>query len=165
MKPGDHPEFFRFPAPAGRSRESQIVLHSDGRLSNHGELIEHEGIRRAFSRWIRRHPDDGRFILSNGYDWTYLRVEDTPFFVEGIRFDDPPHVLIELSDGTVEELDGATLAVDGADHVYCRVKNETEWARFCRSAQLKLEPLLDEVEGEIAFRWGGRLWHPKTRQS
>ena len=40
MKPGDHPEFFRFPAPEGRSRESTILLDREGRFWHDGELVE-----------------------------------------------------------------------------------------------------------------------------
>src|SRR5205809_4885030 len=80
MRPGDHPEFFRFPAPEGRSRESSIVLDREGRFHHNGALVEHPGMARAFASWIDLHPDDGRFILNNGYDWSYFRVEDVPFF-------------------------------------------------------------------------------------
>src|SRR5690606_42127086 len=36
---------------------------------------------RSFAAWMDRHPVDGRFILNNGYDWTYLEVEDAPCHV------------------------------------------------------------------------------------
>ena len=38
----------------------------------------------AFASWITTHPDDGRFILTNGYDWTYFTVKDAPFFVKRV---------------------------------------------------------------------------------
>ena len=38
MKPGDHPEFFRFPAPEGRSRESTIRLDAEGTF-HHDEAV------------------------------------------------------------------------------------------------------------------------------
>ena len=47
MKPGDHPEFFRFPAPEGRSRESEIRLDAEGHFHDHGERVEHA---RSWSR-------------------------------------------------------------------------------------------------------------------
>ena len=70
MKPGDHPEFFRFPAPEGRSRESTIRLDAEGRFHHEGNVVEHPKLAEAFHTWIARHPDDGRYILTNGYDWT-----------------------------------------------------------------------------------------------
>ena len=54
MRPADHPEFFRLPAPEGRSRESTIVLDAEGRFHHDGELVEHPGDGRPGSlppRW------------------------------------------------------------------------------------------------------------------
>src|SRR5512138_1092762 len=81
MKPGDHPEFFRFPAPEGRSRESTIRLDAEGRFWHEQLLVEHRKLAAAMHTWISRHPDDGRYILTNGYDWTYFTVEDAPYTV------------------------------------------------------------------------------------
>ena len=41
-------------------------------------LVEHPGLAAAMHTWVTRHPDDGRYILSNGYDWTYFTVDDAP---------------------------------------------------------------------------------------
>src|SRR5215472_2124596 len=41
VKPGDHPEFFRFPAPEGRSRESTIRLDAEGHFFHEGHKVEH----------------------------------------------------------------------------------------------------------------------------
>src|SRR4051794_13173120 len=115
MKPGDHPEFFRFPAPEGRSRESTIRLDAQGRFWHDDALVEHAGLAAAFSTWIARHPDDGRFILTNGYDWTYFRVDDAPYFVRSLRIE-PSRIVLALSDGTDEDWDPSSSRVgpDGA---------------------------------------------------
>ena len=34
---------------------------------------------RGAARLDCRHPDDGRYILTNGYDWTYFTVDDAPY--------------------------------------------------------------------------------------
>ena len=149
MKPGDHPEFFRFPAPEGRSRESSIVLTRDGRFFHDGAPVEHAGMRKAFASWLRRHPDDGRPILSNGYDWTYFTVEDTPYFVEQLvpagKADTEP--VLVLSDGSSEALRLSNLRVDQQGLVYCWVKNGDHEARFTRLAQLSLATLVVEQPG------------------
>lgn len=142
MKPGDHPQFFRFPAPEGRSRESTIVLSEDGWFLHDGARVEHPGMARAFASWIRRHPDDGRYVLSNGYDWTYFRVEGTPFFVERVLPGPDGSFLLELFDGTSEPLDPAALRVDGRGALVVPVKGGEYFAAFTRSAQLSLEPHL-----------------------
>src|SRR6516162_6749637 len=99
MKPGDHPEFFRLPPPEGRSRESSIRLDAEGRFFHEGRPVAHPKLAQAMHTWIGRHPDDGRFILSNGYDWSYFTVEDAPFFVRALRLEGGQAILA-LSDGT-----------------------------------------------------------------
>jgi uncharacterized protein len=160
MKPGEHPEFFRFPAPEGRSRESTIVLDGAGNFTHDGALVEHPRLAQAMHTWIRRHPDDGRYILSNGYDWTYFTVEDAPFTVRAIRRDGA-HLVLALSDGTEEAwVPGETrVGPDGA--LYARVKRGLEGlkatpleAKFTRYAQGALEPYLVEEGGKPFVRVG-----------
>lgn len=152
MKPGDHPDFFRFPAPPGRSRESTIRLDRNGRFWHDDERVEHEGMAAAFASWIDVHPDDGRFILTNGYDWTYFTVEDAPFVIRSVRLEvdrvgAATEVIGRLSDGSEEPLDPATFAVGEQDALYCRVKAGKLDARFTPGAQTALGPLLVEGDG------------------
>ena len=154
VKPGDHPEFFRMPAPEGRSRESTIRLDRDGRFFHEGERVEHPGLEAAMHTWIARHPDDGRFILTNGYDWTYFTVEDVPFFVRSVRVT-PDRVILRLSDGTEEAWDPAKSRVAG-DRLYTKVKNGAFDARFDRHAQTALGDVLDEEDGKLVARIGDR---------
>ena len=154
MKPGEHPEFFRFPAPEGRSRESTILLDGEGRFFHDGALVEHPKLRDALHTWIERHPDDGRFILTNGYDWTYFVVADVPFFVRSVRAEDFDAILV-LSDGSEEALDPQTLRQNERGELYLRVKANAKGgpydAKMTRFAQGQLEPFLaPEAEGEGA---------------
>jgi len=156
MRPADHPEFFRFPAPEGRSRESSIVLDAQGRFHHDGQLVEHPGMARAFASWIGRHPDDGRFILNNGYDWSYFQVEDVPFFVLGLR-DGPDRLELSLSDGSESPLDPDALSLGPQGALYTPVKNGEFRARFTQNAQIALGHWLVEGEnGEIFLEIGGR---------
>lgn len=147
MKPGDHPEFFRFPAPEGRSRESTIRLDGEGRFFHDQEPVEHPKLAEALHGWISRHPDDGRYILTNGYDWTYFTVEDVPFFVRSVRDEDGDAILV-LSDGTMEPLDPATARTGAGGAVYLNVKADAKGgpydAKLTRFAQTQLAPFLRE---------------------
>jgi len=98
---------------------------------------------RAFATWIGRHPDDGRFILNNGWDWSYFTVEDVPYFVEAVHEAENGPVLV-LSDGTEEPLDAGLLRAGATGALYLRVKRGEFEARFRRTAQLGLGPWLDE---------------------
>jgi hypothetical protein len=150
VKPGEHPDFYRLPPPEGRSRESSIRLDRDGRFFHDGEPVVHAGMARAFSTWIGRHPDDGRFILQNGYDWTYFSVEDTPYFVESVRSLESG-LELELSDGTTEPLPPSGLALDESGQLLASVKGGLFQARFKRAAQLSIGELLSEDEAGNLF--------------
>ncbi|HRI65463.1 MAG TPA: hypothetical protein PK156_14545, partial [Polyangium sp.] len=82
MKPGEHPDFFRLAPPPGTSRESTIVLDREGFFWHDGVRVEHGALEEALHRWISKHPDDGRLILTNGYDWCYFRAELAAYFVK-----------------------------------------------------------------------------------
>jgi uncharacterized protein len=176
VKPADHPEFFRFPAPEGRSRESTIRLDAEGTFFHDDEKVEHPKLAAAMHGWISRHPDDGRYILTNGYDWTYFKVDDAPYVVRAIRFDadeprggpgaeprgdvlrdDEPRadvglVTLVLSDGTEEawQPEASRIGVDSA--VYTQIKRAAPGgpfeAKFSRHAQIALAPLLVEAVEE-----------------
>jgi hypothetical protein len=154
VKPGDHPEFFRFPAPEGRSRESTIRLDREGRFVHDHELVEHPKLRDALHGWISRHPDDGRYILTNGYDWTYFTVEDVPYFVRSLRAEDGEALLV-LSDGTVEPLDPSTARTGDDGALYVRVKRDAPGgpfdAKLTRFAQTQLDPFLQDEGGRLAL--------------
>lgn len=143
MRPGDHPDFFRLPAPEGRSRESTIRLDREGRFFHEGELVTHRGMARAFASWIARHPDDGRFVLTNGYDWTYFTVEGTPYFVEGIRASEAGPVLV-LFDGSEEPLDPKALRLDDDGVFVTAIRGGAFEAKFMRGAQLELAEWLEQ---------------------
>jgi hypothetical protein len=168
MKPGDHPDFFRFPAPEGQSRESTIILDENGTFWHDGERITRPKMVQAFFSWIRRHPDDGRFILENGYDWTYFEVRDVPFIVRTLSIPPeggsaPSRAFVVLSDGSKEELDPATLTVGPQEVVYCRVKGGEFEARFSPEAQTALGPILIERADGFAVTLGGREFPVKRR--
>jgi hypothetical protein len=159
VKPSDHPDFFRFPAPEGRSRESTIRLDAEGRFWHDGRPVEHAGLASALHSWIGRHPDDGRYVLSNGYDWTYFTVEDAPYMVRSIRVESE-RIVLALSDGTEEPWDPQQTRIGADGALYTVVKRGAPGgpytAKFTRHAQGSLEPVLVEAEPP-RVRIGGRV--------
>jgi hypothetical protein len=162
VRPGDHPEFFRFPAPEGRSRESTIRIDAHGRFWHDGAPVEHAGLAAALAGWIARHPDDGRFILTNGYDWTYFTVDDAPYVVRSIRIE-PERIVLLLNDGSEEAWEPETTRVGKGGALYATVKRGATGgpyeAKFTRHAQSSLEPILAEGTPNYtaAVLVGGRL--------
>ncbi|HEY1694049.1 MAG TPA: hypothetical protein VGG39_17900 [Polyangiaceae bacterium] len=159
MRPGDHPEFFRFPPPEGRSRESTLRLDAQGRFWHEERLVEHAGLTAGLHGWISRHPDDGRYILSNGYDWTYFTVDDAPYFVRSVRVE-PQCVVLVLSDRTEEVWTPETSRIGQDGALYARVKPGARGgpfeAKFTPHAQASLAPALvddpDAPDGTPAVR-------------
>lgn len=154
-KPSSDPEYFQLPPPPGRSRESTIVLGMDGAFKHDGEVVDHPRLGQAMHTWIDRHPDDRRFILNNGYDWTYFTVEDAPFFVRHVTDDGQGFPIVVLSDGTEEPL-GTRLRLGRGDSLYVMVKaNHARGpfeAKFSRHAQSQLGPYLVEAGDGVALR-------------
>jgi len=156
MKPGDHPDFYRLAPPPGASRESTIRLDVEGHFWHDGARVDHPALAAAMHGWIARHPDDGRFILTNGYDWTYFQVDDAPYSVPSLRLE-PDTVTLILSDGSEEALVPETLRIGPGDALYAKVKNGGFEARFSRHAQTALAPILREkADGSLALSIGGR---------
>jgi uncharacterized protein len=146
VKPGEHPDFYRIAPPPGTSRESTIALDREGRFTHDGAPIDHPALERALRRWIAVHPDDGRPVLMNGYDWCYFRVEDAPIIVSSFHLADDGAGTLTLFDETEEPLDLETLALGDDGVVYVKVKGGRIDARFSRHAQTQLAPILVSAE-------------------
>lgn len=167
MKPGDHPEFFRLAPPPGASRESTIRLDREGRFfhrdGDDDGLVENPKLAHALHTWIARHPDDGRFILTNGYDWTYFAVEDAPFHVDSVKITDGALVL-GLRNGASAPFEGELReGPDGALYATVQRDDGAFEARFSRTAQAELAPILDEREGRVGLALGDRFIVPTPR--
>lgn len=145
-----------------------------GTFWHEGERVEHPRLQRALAQWLDVHPHDGRYILSNGYDWSYVQVDDVPFFVRTVRaaagerqgVEATPEwagIWLELSDSSGELLRPRTLSQNHDGALYCRVKSGRFEAKFTPAAQLALEPWLVEVDGGVGLRIGGRTYCSSPR--
>jgi hypothetical protein len=156
VRPGDHPDFYRLAPPPGASRESTIVLDREGRFWHDGERVDHPPLEEALRSWIALHPDDGRLILTNGYDWCYFRAEDAPFIVDALRVEPDGGVTLRLVGGAEEPLDPDTLSLGDRGAVYAKVSSGRFDARFSRHAQTQLADVLVE-DDPPAVRVKGRV--------
>ncbi len=122
------------------------MLDREGRFFHDGERVAHPKLEAAMHTWIARHPEDGRWILTNGYDWTYFTVEDTPYFVRELRVDSQ-QIMLVLSDGTEEPFHPERTHIASDDALVTVVKssppNQPFEAKFSRHAQTSLGPYLE----------------------
>jgi hypothetical protein len=107
-------------------------------------------MHQAFASWLQRHPDDGRYILSNGYDWSYLTVEGASRFVRAVRDVEGRPVLV-LLDGLEARLDPGALRSDAEGRLSVALP-QGEPAAFTAAAQQQLAPWLSERDGAIGLQ-------------
>jgi hypothetical protein len=138
--------------------QSGLSIDLEGRLCHRGEPITHSRTLEVLWSSLERQPD-GRYLVRIGRESGYVRIEDAPYGVRGITFDQGVP-LAHLTDGTVEPLDPSTLTVDGEGILHCTV-HATHRARFTRSAQVSLGLALEEdpeAPGQFRLELGGRTF-------
>ncbi len=146
------------PPPGKRwhTRErSGIRLDREGRWWHDDERVEHPRIIEAFNRGLSP-TDDGRYRLQFGNDWCFVEVEDAAYRVLAVDEAVDEQISIRLSDRTAEMLDVSTLQLDSDGVLVCQVKGGKAKARFSREAQFSLGTLMEERDGQVVLRVGGR---------
>ena len=147
------------PEPPFRfTRESRIRIDRDGYVWHEGEKVVHDKLARALASWVAIDPETDRYILKNTLDWCFITVDDAPLVVRSVTVASAERIDLELSDGSIEPLDVATLRVDADDVPYCEVRNRTLPARFSRNASFTLfeQAASADETGNVAFVQGGR---------
>lgn len=140
---------------------SGLSIDAEGRFLHRGEPITHARTLEVLHRSLRR-LDDGRYEIAIGRERGLVEIADAPYAVRGAVLDPAGGApALHLSDGSVEPLDPATLAL-GADGVLrCRVKGDHR-ARFTRAGQIALGLALEEdppgSERYVLFV-NGRVFH------
>ena len=102
VEPGDHPEFFRFPAPEGRSRESTIRLDRRGALLARGEPGRARQARAGHARLDEPPPRRRPLHPHERLRLDVLHGRGCPVLRARGRGSTPDAVLLGLSDGTEE---------------------------------------------------------------
>ena len=149
--------------PPGGSLESTIRRDAMGQWFHDGVRVEHEAIRRGFDAWIERH-ENGRYVLKNDVNWTFVDIEGPPIFVRRVDVH-TTGLRLSLSDGRNEWLKLMTLRLDRRGALYCQVREGRLTAQFSRQAMFDLEPVLDEVAGEVVIAIADQHVRPPTTET
>lgn len=115
--------------------------------------------------------ESGRYLIElpgEDAERCYVEVEDTAFVVRAVHGRSPDRgggaaISIELSDGSVEELDPSTLRVGQDDVLYCLVKQGGFSARFSRASYYQLAENIeyDDTKEEYFLSLYGRRFYIK----
>jgi hypothetical protein len=135
-----------------------LVIHHDGRWSHEGQPILNRKLREKFDCSVVYLPEERKYVVTLGRFRGQIVVEEAGFFVRDVDLESGA---VQLSDGSRDELDPATLKtspLDGA--LLCRVKRSLDpdglLARFCHAAQADLLHAVEDDEAGWMLRVGGR---------
>jgi hypothetical protein len=144
------------PVDIEKLRQSGIRLDADGRFWHEGGEVTHHGLRAALWRWLDRNPPpDDRYVLRlDAQRFVYLDVDDAPFVVRSLRWQDDRARLL-LSDGSEEELAYRTLRISPSGAVYAKVKSGRFDARFSTGAWGTLGQRIGERDGHAILDAAG----------
>ena len=128
-----------------------IFIDKNGKWFHKGIEMIHRGIINEFYRSLTT-DSCGEYIITLGKEKCFVEVEDTPFLITRVEFDDLENsveekITIYLIDETQELLNPDTLSIGNENVLYCLIKNNTFKARFSRAAYYQLASRIKE-EGD-----------------
>jgi hypothetical protein len=135
-----------------------ILVDREGRWFHKGA----EMVRREIIRFFYDHLEVdalGRYVIHLGGERCYLDVEDTPFVVQRVQFQESggrETFLLSLNDDTREVLHPESLCVGDENVLYCKVKEGRFVARFHRPAYYQLAEFVEEEDGKFYLPLNGR---------
>lgn len=141
-------------------RQVPLRLDRMGQFFFEDDPVSHPGVRALFLRGLDTTPA-GEPALRVGEQWCYLKVEDTPLRVVGVRADDGG-LRVALDDGRELPLDPRTLWEEPGRGLRCSVPSQPSGrplaVRFTNPALAELAPLLavDERTGAATLTIGGQ---------
>ena len=144
-------------------REHPIRITARGRWL-HGDQPLHPRVEALFARHLTV-TGDGSYAIALGFRRHPLQVDDAAFFVRSTRITCDrrgriERVLLQLSDSSEEELDGATL-MQAADNVlYCRIERDgmSVPCRFSPAQYHELALFAEPTDDAPCFFVAGETW-------
>jgi hypothetical protein len=139
-------------ALAALREKSGLRIDGDGHFWLRGKRVENERVEWLFHRGLRW--DGRRVSLHVGEQWAYVEfIDDVAWFVDRVH----AGALVLRQEERVPLRDVRFAIADGGPHAGCVYADlpDGRRARFERLAQLDLEPLLDEQDGELVIRVEG----------
>ena len=138
----------------------KIFINKEGKWFHEGVEITHERTLELFSRSIVKDPAGG-YLLQVGAERAKIEVEDTPYIVRSVEFNNGS-VMLELNDKSSETLDPGSLQVGQKNVLYCRVKSGEFPARFLRPAYYQLMTRLEQDSKGFYLEIGGSKHYLRT---
>ena len=138
-----------------------LRIARNGDWFNNDAKVAHRGIYELFCRSLRRSPDGSFYLDINGQTCP-VEVEDAPFVVRGLFYENDPEgrdiFWITLNDGRTEKLDPATLRIGPDSVIRCRILDGQFDAVFSPAAMTAISPYIEHSPGGTwSIEIGGSL--------
>ncbi len=146
-----------------------IFIDKQGRWFHKGaEMIHRDFIQLFYQHMVM--DASGRCVIAMGDDRCYVEVEDTPFVIRQVRFEEEDgeglsRCMLYLNDDTREILCPDTLYIGLENVLYARVKEGGFPARFLRPAYYQLAQYVEEENGTYVLPLNGRKYVIQSRES
>jgi len=139
-----------------------IYIDKEGQWFHKGVEMVHREFIRLFYQNMEL-DEQGQYIISLRGDRCYVEVEDTPFVVWRVVFEDKNDSNestfgLYLSDDSREDLSPQTLYLGEENVLYCKVKDRAFPARFCRAAYYQIADYIEEEEGKYFLPLNGKKY-------
>ena len=139
-----------------------IYIDKEGRWFHRGAEMVH----REFIRLFYEHMEldaSGRCIISWSGDRCYVEVEDTPFVIRQVRFEEGAgkglcRFILYLNDDTQEVLRADTLSIGAENVLYAMVREGVFPARFLRPAYYQLAQYVEEEDDTYVLPLNGKKY-------
>jgi hypothetical protein len=128
----------------------KLFIDKDGRWFQNGAEIIHPAIYRQFNEMLEKKPDGG-YRVRLGREICDVAVEDAPFVVTRLLEAQDGKLVLELNDGSQENLDAQSLWIGAENVPYTKVKGDVFHARFSRPAYYQLARFVESDAQEREF--------------
>lgn len=134
--------------------QNRLAIDRDGSWRFDGRPMVHERTIRMLFEHMTRDQDDRLVVIVPPFS-SFVRVEDTPYVVQSVRFLPEGVIELHLQDDTQEALDPSTLVIGNHGALYARVKDGREEARFRRGPHFDLASRFEETPAGFVMTVAG----------
>ena len=143
-----------------------IYIDREGRWFHRGAEMVHREFIRLFYKHMERDAS-GRCIISWSGDRCYVEVEDTPFVIRQVHYEEGIgeggcRFILHLNDDTREVLRPETLSVGAENVLYTMVRKGVFPARFLRPAYYQLAKYVEAEDDTYVLPLNGKKYAIRT---
>jgi len=147
-----------------QENSDDISIDGQGQWWYDGNKIVHPEVLALFKKSLAVDEATGQFCIDYKGKKALVMVEKTPFFIHDINLEksddgELAQVVLQLDDGTFENLDPESLGLDDSGALQVKVKEGQFSARCLSTAHFRLAELLEEdSDGGFSLVMGGKSY-------